>query len=146
MSLTSSCNNLTWQAADRVVKAAIAKAQNDGLRICAVVVDRGGHLLALGRMEQATFHSVQIATDKAYTAASFKFSTRLWRERLQDRPHLANGLGQQPRFLLIGGGEPLVVDGEVVGAIGVSGASEDQDGDCALAGVAALSVTDPAAN
>ena len=132
------CRNLTWQAAEKAVKAAIAKAESAGLNICAVAVDRGGHLLALGRMERATFHSVQVATDKAYTAASFGFSTCLWQERLAGRPHLLNGLGQQPRFLLIGGGEPIVLNGEVVGAIGVSGATEEQDAQCAIAGLDVL--------
>nr|WP_315983490.1 heme-binding protein [Aliamphritea spongicola] len=75
---------------------------------------------------------------KAYTAVSFGFGTHLWQQRLADKPHLLSGLTQQPDMVLFGGGLPVTYNGQLVGAVGVSGASEAQDQACAAAGIAAL--------
>lgn len=90
------------------------------------------------RIEHTALPSSAIAKDKANTALSFGFGTHLWTERLADKPHLQLGLAQRPGVVLFGGGLAIKHQGELVGAIGVSGASEAQDQDCAAAAVAAL--------
>ncbi len=81
-------------------------------------------------MNGAPLHSIQIAEDKAFTAISFGLATHVWQERLKENGHLRQTLSQQPRMLM-----PLHVNDELVGAIGVSGASEQQDIDCARTGL-----------
>ena len=107
-------------------------------RVTAVAVDAGGHAKALLRMDGAPFHSVTIATDKAATAAGFGLPTAMWKDRIAERPHLLAGLTGRAGFIPIGGGMPLVQAGVVVGGIGISGATEAQDGDVAAAALAAL--------
>lgn len=75
---------ITAKAAATAVQAAVAHAEANGWKINAAVVDRGGNLMAFLRMPGAFIHSVEIAIDKAYTAASFGFSTKDWMPA--DRP------------------------------------------------------------
>ena len=126
------------EAAARLVTAAVAKAAELGVRINVAVVDGGGNLAAFLRMPGAFLHSIAIATDKAYTAASFGFPSGEWRGRLEGNEPLRQGLALVPRLVMIGGGFPLVVEGRRVGGIGVSGASEEQDEACARAALATL--------
>ena len=96
-------------------------------------------LAAFLRMPGAPLHSVDIAIDKAYTAVSFGLPTSRWTEVLQSHsPAVRDGLVQRPRFVAFGGGLPIVEDGKCIGAIGVSGGSEQQDEQIAHAGLAAL--------
>ena len=132
--------SLGWQAAQLAVRAAADKATELGVAINAAVVDRGGNLLAFVRMNGAFLHSISIAEDKAYTATSFGFATEQWGDILKDDRNLREGLMQRDRLVMIGGGIPLVINGERVGAIGVSGASEDEDTVCALAGAHAIGI------
>ena len=129
---------MTDEQALAAVAAAIAQARVLGLRVTAVAVDAGGHAKALLRMDGAPFQSVTIATDKAATSAGFGVPTAIWNDRIGGKPHLLEGLNQRAGFIPIGGGVPLVRDGVVVGGIGISGASEAQDGDIAAAALAAL--------
>ncbi len=130
--------SIGWEAAQTAVKCAAEKALALGVAINVSVVDRGGNPLAFLRMNGAPLHSISIAEDKAYTAVSFGFSTEEWMGAIGDVPQLREGLVQRDRLVIFGGGLPLKVDGELVGAIGVSGASEEQDGICAQAGVDSL--------
>lgn len=130
--------SIGWEAALLAVRSAVEKASELGVAINASVVDRGGNSLAFIRMNGAPLHSITIAEDKAYTAVSFGFSTVDWMDAIGDVPQLREGLVQRDRFVIFGGGIPLKVEGELVGAIGVSGASEEQDGLCAQAGVDSL--------
>lgn len=129
---------ISTEAASAAVSAAVAKARELGVRINAAVVDGGGTLTAFLRVQGAFLHSVQIAIDKAYTAASFGFSTSQWGSVLNGDENVRQGLMEVPRLMMIGGGVPIVVEGRIVGAIGVSGASEEQDELCAQAALAAL--------
>lgn len=132
-----------WDAAARAVRAAVEAAQAMGLRINVAVVDRAGVPAAFLRMPGAPLHSVDIAMDKAYTAASFGLATSRWTEVLADHSEAVRaGLTQRPRFVAFGGGVPLLEDGELIGAIGVSGATEQQDEQCALAGARAIGLAD----
>jgi uncharacterized protein GlcG (DUF336 family) len=130
---------MTDEQALKMVQAAVAKASDMGLRITAVAVDAGGHAKALLRMDGAPFHGVVISTDKARTAAGFGIPTAVWKDRVSQRPHVLEGLNGRDGFIPIGGGVPVFENGALVGALGVSGAHEDEDCEIAAAGLAALS-------
>lgn len=126
-------------AAVRAVAAAVAKAAELGARVNVCVVDAAGLQTAFVRMTGAPLHSMDIATDKAYTAVSFGLPTGRWHEALaQHSPAVRQGLGLRPRFVGFGGGLPIVADGARIGGIGVSGGSEQQDEIIARAGLQAL--------
>lgn len=130
--------SLHWEAAATAARAAVAHAEQLGVRIHVSVVDRAGLPLAYLRMNGAFLHSEGIAVDKAYTAASFGFATRDWLEVLDDNPRLQIGLPRRERLVVVGGGLPILLDGECVGGIGVSGAAEEQDEACAAAALQAI--------
>lgn len=131
--------SINWPSAHRAVKAATDKALELGVTINAAVVDRGGNLMAFIRMNGAPLHSISIAQDKAYTALSFGFNTADWMDEIGDIPQLREGLVHRERLVIFGGGLPIQINDEIIGAIGVSGASEEEDGFCAEAGVQFLS-------
>ncbi len=132
--------NISLHAAQQVANAVIEEAVRLGISVNAAVVDRAGTLIAFLRMPEASLHSVETAMDKAYTAASFRFPTSQWPDALASFPAVVQqNILQRPRLVVFGGGIPIEVEGEVVGAIGVSGASAEQDEQCAAAGIAALS-------
>lgn len=126
------------EAAALAVSAAVAKARELGARINVAVVDGGGNLAAFLRMPGAFLHSIGIAQDKAYTAVSFGMPTADLYRLVQADPALRDGLIRRDRMAAFGGGLPIIIDGQLVGGIGVSGASETEDGLCASAGLAAL--------
>lgn len=138
MSIAVSEPQIHWRAATDAVAAAIARAEELGILINAAVVDRGGNLLTFQRMNGAFLHSIGISIDKAYTAAGFGFPTGKWMDEIRDLPQLREGIVHRDRLVIFGGGFPIVVDGKVIGAIGVSGGSEEQDEQCASAGLRAL--------
>ncbi|MFG5778376.1 heme-binding protein [Comamonas sp. J-3] len=126
-------------AALRAVQAAIWHATQLQVRVNVSVVDAAGLPAAFARMAGAPLHSVEIAIDKAYTAASFGLATGDWQAALQSHsPAVRTGLLQRPRFVAFGGGLPIVEQGECIGGIGVSGGSEAQDSEIALAGLQEL--------
>ena len=129
---------VTADAAAAATQAAVAHAETLGIRINVAVTDAAGVLAAFLRMPGAFLHSVEIAIDKAYTAASFGFPTSQWMAILAQDEALRLGLVHRPRLVVFGGGVPIR-DGEtLIGAIGVSGGSAEQDEACAHAGLAAL--------
>lgn len=129
---------LTDEAAAVAAQAAIAHARSLGIRINVALTDPAGVLVGFLRMPGAFLHSIDIAIDKAYTAAGFGFPTRQWAELLAGDETLRLGLAQRPRLVIFGGGLPVVEDGVVIGGIGVSGGSAEQDEDCARAGLRAI--------
>lgn len=128
-------------AAATAVQAAVAEAARIGVNINVAVVDPSGTLMAFLRMPGAPLHSIDIAIDKAYTVASFGLPTHLWTDAFKEHsPAVRDGLSSRPRFVAFGGGLPITHQGEQIGAIGVSGATEEQDQQCAQAGLNALGV------
>lgn len=133
---------ISAEAAAAAVQAAVRHAEANGWRINVAVADRGGNLVAFLRMPGAFLHSINIAIDKAYTAASFGFSTKDWMSLVGADEGMKLGFSAQPRLIVFGGGLPIRVEGadEWIGGIGVSGASEAQDEECARAGLAAIGI------
>lgn len=133
---------IAWQAAHAAAVQAVRHAQAMGLAVNVAVVDASGVLAAFLRMPGAPLHSVEIAIDKAYTAASFGLPTSQWHAELQTHSAaVREGIVRRPRFVAFGGGLPIVEAGQRIGGIGVSGASEAQDEAIAHAGLAALDLT-----
>ena len=132
---------ITADAAAAATQAAVACAQTLGIRINVAVTDAAGALAAFLRMPGAFLHSIDIAIDKAYTAASFGFPTSQWMKVIGDDEALRIGLPLRPRLVVFGGGLPIIEGGQRIGAIGVSGGSAEQDESCAQAGIAALQLT-----
>ena len=130
---------IDWSAAARIVQAAAAQAQHVGLKVNIAVVDPGGNLAAFLRMPGAPLHSIDIAIDKAYTAASFGLPTSQWSTALLNHSDaVQRGIVLRSRFIAFGGGLPIVEAGERIGGVGVSGGTEQEDEQCACAGLAAL--------
>ncbi|SDC80437.1 GlcG/HbpS family heme-binding protein [Paraburkholderia lycopersici] len=135
---------IDWPAAQRAVESAAREAVRLGVRVNVAVVDAAGHLAASVRMPGAPLHSIDIAIDKAYTAASFGLPTGRWHDELQAHSAaVREGIVLRPRFVAFGGGLPVVEDGGCIGGIGVSGGSESQDEACARAGLEALGLAGP---
>ncbi len=118
-----------------IATAARAKAVDEGWTVVIAILDAGGHLIVLERADGTQLGSIQVAQDKAKTALMFKRPSKALEDAvLSGKVHMAKLTGALP----IEGGLPLVMDGAIVGAIGVSGVQSFQDGAVALAGAAAL--------
>jgi uncharacterized protein GlcG (DUF336 family) len=127
---------IDWPAAARAAQAAAEAADRLGVRVNVAVVDAAGLLAAFVRMPGAPLHSIDIAIDKAYTAASFGVPTGAWHDALAAHSDaVRQGLVLRPRFVAFGGGLPIDDDGALIAGIGVSGGSEAQDAQCAQAGL-----------
>ena len=124
--------------AKAVLRAAEAEATETGVPVVIVVVDNGGDLKALLSMDGAPKGAIQWSIDKAVTAASFCTPTHVLAQAMEGVPSAVSSLMGQPHATLAPAGFPLVIDGVVVGAIGASGGTPDQDQAVAQAGVAAL--------
>jgi uncharacterized protein GlcG (DUF336 family) len=129
--------------ARHMAQAALRKAEEIGVRETVCIVDEGGHPLVLERMDGARITGPQIAWNKAFTAAGHKRSTHLF-TRTPDGPALPGNeafgiqLSFEGRFAAFVGGYPIVVNGEVVGGIGLSGGNGEQDTACGVAGLQVL--------
>jgi len=128
--------------ARRAAAAAIAEGKKNGWTVAAAVVDTGGALVYFERIDGTQNASSDIAIAKARTAATYKRPTKLLEDAVAGgRP----GLLSLPGAVLLEGGIPLIVDGKIIGAVGVSGATSPQDGVCAQAGVNAVGAQPKAA-
>jgi uncharacterized protein GlcG (DUF336 family) len=130
--------SITSEAAADVLRGAADKARAMGVPMVIAVVDESGVLKAFDRMDGAPLLSVEIAKDKAYTAAAFSMPTHAWFDFIKDDPPLLHGIVNTPRLIVFGGGYPIEIGGAVVGAVGVSGGHYSQDMEVAQAGLAAL--------
>jgi uncharacterized protein GlcG (DUF336 family) len=128
--------SISYELAQNMVNAAVAKATELGVSENVVILDDGGNLKAFGRMDGTPIPTIEIAQNKAYTGL-FGVSTQDFFNFIQGDPSLLAGIPTLARVAAWGGGFPIEVDGEVVGAIGVSGAPTVQnDVDCAKAALA----------
>lgn len=118
--------------------AAVVHAEQLGIRVNVAVTDASGVLMAFARMPGAFLHSIDIAIDKAYTSASFGFPTSQWMGILEQDKALLTGLPLRPRLVVFGGGLPIREGAVLIGGIGVSGGSAEQDEQCARAGLQAI--------
>ena len=130
-------SNVTLEQARKFIAAAEAEAKKIGVPMAIAVVDTSGQLVAFARMENTQTASTQIAQEKAMTAAMYRRSTKFLQE-------LVGKGGDNLRYLSFphltpaNGGVPLVIDGKIVGGVGISGGTSDQDGvvvDGALAAI-----------
>ena len=128
---------ISFDQAKKAMAAAEAEARKNNWSMTVAIVDTGGHLVMFQRMDGSQFASAQIAQDKAWSAAAYKRPGKGFQDRL------AKG-GEELRILRlpgaspIDGGEPILVDGKLIGGIGVSGGTVEQDGQVARAAAAAL--------
>ena len=127
--------NMSLELANQLAAASVASCLVGGYNVTAAVVDRAGQLRALHRADNAGPHTIDAAQAKAFTSASAKNNTLAMMEGAQKNPAAAN-LVHIPGFLLLGGGVPVKVGNEVIGAIGVGGAPGGHlDEQCAVAAI-----------
>jgi glc operon protein GlcG len=126
---------LTLEDVKKILDAAQACAVAERLDVTIAVADDGGHLLGLARLDGAAPISAQIAPAKAQTAALGRRESRLYEESINGGRF---AFLSAPMTGMLEGGVPIVVDGQVVGAIGVSGAKASEDVQVARAGISAL--------
>ncbi len=122
------------ETARRVAAAAEYEALQHGLQVVIAIVDDGGHLLHLSRMDGATPANAAISVEKSRTAAMSRLNSGVWQERIKTRPEML----KMPGILPVQGGVPILVDGACVGGVGVSGVQSHEDEQIANAGIAAL--------
>ena len=136
---------LTTGGAKSMLAAAIAKAEEYGIAVTVAIVDAGGHMLVLERMDGGRFHTVHSSTTKAVTSASNKRPTTTKGAQGQDLDTLhAIGLSLAAgpaRWTAMEGGFPIIVDGQCLGGIGVSGGDWKQDEEIAKAAISAVGAT-----
>jgi glc operon protein GlcG len=128
--------SISPDAAKKVAAAAIAEARKNNWAMAVAVVDTGGYLVYFERMPDTQLGSVEVSMDKAKSAALFRRPTKSFQDALA-----AGGEGLRILRLTgavpVEGGIPIIVDGKLIGAVGASGGSSDQDGRTAQAGAAA---------
>ena len=129
--------NVNLEQARKAIAAAVADSRRQNLPMAIAVVDTAGQLVAFERMDNTQTASTAIAQDKAVSAAMYRRPTKVFQDVLA-----AGGVGLRVLSLrganAVEGGLPLVIDGKIIGAIGVSGGTSDQDGVVAKAAVDAL--------
>jgi uncharacterized protein GlcG (DUF336 family) len=132
--------SISDELAQKMVVAAVAKATELGVAENVAILDDGGNLKAFRRMDGAPILSTEIAQNKAYTAL-FGVPTQDFFDFIQGDPALLAGIPTLARVAAYGGGFPIQVDGDIVGAIGLSGAPTVQnDEDCARAALALVTM------
>ena len=135
--------SISFELAQKMVDKAVAKARELGVSENVAILDDGGNLKAFTRMDGAPIPTIEMAQNKAYTAL-LGVSTQEFFNFIQGDPSLLAGVPTLARMAAWGGGFPIKVNGEVVGAIGVSGAPAVQnDVDCARAALALVSDAGP---
>lgn len=126
---------LTLNDAKKIAAASEAEANRNGWPVVIAIVDEGGHLLHLSRLDNTQHGSIEVAIQKARAAIAFRRPTKVWEE------HVAAGQLRYlslPGALPIEGGLPVIVDDQFVGAVGVSGVRSHQDAQIARAGLNGL--------
>jgi uncharacterized protein GlcG (DUF336 family) len=128
--------SVTCQAANALIEAAMKASRDIGFDAAVAVTDATGNLRAFQRADGAPFFTAEVAVGKAWTAASCGIATHVWNDYIAD-PKLAP-LANVPKLMAVGGGLPLFHDGKLIGGIGVSGGSHEQDRQAASAALDSL--------
>ena len=129
---------ITLEQAKKVAAAAEAEARKNRWNVVIAIVDTGGNLVLLHRLDDTQIASVQIAQKKAWTAAAFRRPTKTFEDGVASGGAGLRVLGIE-QIIPAEGGLPLIADRKVIGAIGISGVTSQQDGQIAKAGADALS-------
>ena len=127
---------ITLDAAKKIAAASAAEAKKQNLPVVITIVDSSGTLTYLEKLDGTQIASVEVAIGKARTANNFKRPTKVFEDGVAGGRNVLLSLPEGT--LLIEGGAPIVVDNKIIGAIGVSGATSQQDGQVAEAGLASL--------
>ncbi|KKK39140.1 ATP:cob(I)alamin adenosyltransferase [Mesobacillus campisalis] len=130
--------NISLELANKILEAARAKGEELGMPFSIAIVDKPGNLKAFQTMDGAPVLSLDIAQNKAFSAAAYNRATHEWYDRLKDDPPLLHGIVHTPRLVIFGGGYPIRINGEVIGGIGVSGGHYSHDMQVCEAGLAVL--------
>jgi uncharacterized protein GlcG (DUF336 family) len=137
--VTRNTPRLTLQGARLILSAAVRRAARLGAPMDIAVVDEGGHLIAFNRMDGAKISSIDIAVSKAWTAACARRATHEYADIAgAGKPAFGIHVSNAGRFMIVGGGLPIRLDGHVVGGIGCSSGTIHQDRVVAQAGLNAL--------
>jgi uncharacterized protein GlcG (DUF336 family) len=136
--------NLSLGMAKTIAEAALAACKEKGYHTAVAVVDRAGQVMVVLRDEGAAAQSVEMARRKAYTARMFRTTTLEFQKRTTDPAFAAQR--DVADILALGGGAPITVGNEIIGGVGSSGSSQEQDDACAKAGIAKVADLLKAAN
>jgi uncharacterized protein GlcG (DUF336 family) len=126
---------LTLEDAERITAAAEAKAKAEGWNVVIAILDDGGHLISLKRMDGVQIGSIEVAQAKAKSAVYFKRSSKVFEDAMKGEG--GSRIATLPNAVGVEGGLPIFKDGIIVGSIGISGVTSAQDGIIADAGVKA---------
>jgi len=126
--------NLSLGLARTIAEAALAECKSKGFNTSVAVVDRAGQVLVILRDENATAQTAEMSRRKAYTSRMFRTSTMEFQKRTAEPGYAAQR--DVADILALGGGVPIQIGSDVIGGVGSSGSSQEQDDACAKAGVA----------
>ena len=144
MKLSEPKGTITGVAVLKILEGALGCAQAEGFDVFIAVTDGAGRPTGLLGTENAAYISRQISSDKAFTAAVTGMPTADWKAYVESIPDEERRIiDGQPGYIAAAGGLPIIVDGLVVGGVGVSGANQEVDEACARAGLAAIGLDGP---
>jgi uncharacterized protein GlcG (DUF336 family) len=119
--------NISLALANKMLEAALVKGEELGIPFSISIVDRVGNLKAFAAMDGAPVLSLEIAQNKAFSAATYNRATHEWYDRIKDDPPLLHGIVHTPRLIIFGGGYPIKINNELIGGVGVSGGHYSHD-------------------
>lgn len=119
--------NISLEFANKLLEAALVKGKELGIPFSIAIVDKVGNLKSFAAMDGAPVLSLEIAQNKAFSAAAYNRATHEWYDRLKDDPPLLHGIVHTPRLIIFGGGYPIRINNELIGGIGVSGGHYTHD-------------------
>ncbi|ULT58663.1 heme-binding protein [Neobacillus drentensis] len=124
---TVETKNISLALANKMMEAALEKAAELGIPFSIAIVDRPGNLKAFTAVDGAPVLSIEIAQNKAFSAAAYNRPTHEWYDKIKNDPPLLHGIVHTERLVIFGGGFPIKFKGELIGGIGVSGGHYTQD-------------------
>jgi uncharacterized protein GlcG (DUF336 family) len=129
---------MTFDQAKKAMAAAEAEAQKNSWAVVIAILDAGGNLMMLSRLDNAQWGSIDVAKQKAKAAVAFRRPTKAFQDLIAQGGANLRLLNLTGDAGVLEGGVPVIVDGKVIGAIGVSGVTSQQDAQIAMAGAAAI--------